>query len=91
MKIEDDEVKLGDRVWHDRYGWGVVARVQQGTCDVRFNQSDRLLTFTEGGMSNGYKVLYWRDPIVFAPRKGVDYGRFLAVVQSLLYLVHGEN
>lgn len=91
MKIDEDKVVMGDRVWHDRYGWGTVVRTQKGVCDVRFNQSDKALTFTDGGMSNGYKVLYWSPPMLFAPRKGVDYSKFIAVVQSLLHLLHGSE
>lgn len=91
MKIEQDSVVIGDQVWHDRYGYGQVIRVQKGTCDVQFNQSERPLTFTDGGMSNGYKVLYWSPPMLFSPRKGVDYRKFIAVVQSMLHLMHGSE
>ncbi|OOH91865.1 hypothetical protein BMT54_01780 [Pasteurellaceae bacterium 15-036681] len=86
MKIDLDEVKQGDAVWHDRYGWGTVKRVNHGTCDVKFNESERVLTFTEGGKQNGHKVLYWQPPMVFTPRKGRDYQRFLRIVAEL----HGQ-
>ena len=56
MKIDLDNVAQGDQVWHDRYGWGNVVRVQSGTCDVKFNESTHVLTFTEGGYAGGFKV-----------------------------------
>lgn len=83
MKIDLDKVEQGDSVWHDRYGWGVVARVQKGTCDVQFPESRQLMTFTEGGMHGKFKVLYWQPPMLYTPRKRVDYTRFLQIVDSL--------
>ncbi|MBF0785763.1 hypothetical protein E4T80_09860 [Muribacter muris] len=83
MKIDLDEVKQGDQVWHDRYGYGTVIRVQKGVCDVQFGESQRPQTFTEGGMHNGYKVLWWQPPMIFTPRKRVDYRHFLHIVDGL--------
>lgn len=83
MKIDKDDVKQGDVVWHDRYGYGTVTRVQNGTCDVKFNGSERILTFTEGGYSGDYKVLWWQPPIAFHPRKRVDYTYFLQIVDGV--------
>lgn len=83
MKIDLDDVKQNDQVWHDRYGYGSVVRVQNGTCDVKFYGSERVLTFTEGGYSGDHKVLWWQPPIVFHPRKQVDYSNFLQIVDGL--------
>ncbi len=88
MKIDSDNVVQGDQVWHDRYGWGNVVRVQSGTCDVKFNESTKVLTFTDGGYSGGFKVLWWRAPYTFVPRKGVDYSKFENVVNSVLELCY---
>lgn len=83
MKIDLDKVEQGDSVWHDRYGWGVVVRVQKETCDVKFPGSKQLMTFTEGGMSGKYKVLWWQPPMIYTPRKRVDYHYFLQIVDGL--------
>lgn len=90
MKIDKDDVKQGDVVWHDRYGYGTVTRVQNGTCDVKFNGSERILTFTEGGYSGDYKVLWWQPPIAFHPRKRVDYTYFLQIVDGVHKQLFGE-
>lgn len=90
MKIDNEAVALGDKVWHDRYGYGVVHRVNKGTADVRFYESERLLTFTDGGMQNGVKVLWWQEPIILTPKKGVDYTRLKALAQSLYDFYHGD-
>lgn len=89
MKIDLDEVKQGDQVWHDRYGYGIVQRVQSGTCDVKFNESTKVLTFTEGGYSGGLKVLWWQRPIAFTPRKGQDYSKFHDLVAILFDNLYG--
>lgn len=91
MKIDLDNVAQGDQVWHDRYGWGNVVRVQSDTCDVKFNESTKLLTFTEGGYAGGFKVLWWQPPMIFTPRKGGDYSKFLAVVASVKTAIYGED
>ena len=91
MRIDEDDVVVGDEVWHDRYGIGTVQRVSAGTCDVLFNASERPLTFTDGGKQHGHKVLFWSKPIIFVPRKGVDYSKFIRVIESLLYLMHGDE
>lgn len=84
MKIDLDIVKQGDQVWHDRYGWGTVTRVQSGTCDVKFPESERVQTFTDGGFSGKFKVLWWQPPLLFTPRKGVDYSALLQIVPQLI-------
>lgn len=91
MKIDLDVVKQNDQVWHDRYGWGTVVRVQNGTCDVRFSQSERLQTFTDGGYSGAFKVLWWQPPMLFTPRKGVDYRPLLQIVPRLIDWKYGGN
>lgn len=91
MKIDLDPVHQGDQVWHDRYGYGIVQRVQSGTCDVKFNESTRVLTFTDGGYSGGLKVLWWQRPIAFTPRKGQDYGKFHDLVAILFDNLYGGN
>ena len=90
MQIDGDQVATGDQVWHDRYGFGTVLSVTSGTCDVRFNASDRHLTFTDGGNQNGRKVLFWSEPMIFTPRKNVDYTKFKKVVQSILDMMYGD-
>lgn len=89
MKIDLDEVKQNDRVWHDRYGWGKVIRVQSGTCDVKFDRSTKELTFTEGGYSGNLKVLWWQPPMLYTPRKGVDYSKLLDIVPHLIEWKYG--
>lgn len=89
MKIDLDKVEQGDAVWHDRYGWGRVVRVQQGTCDVKFDESERILTFTEGGYSGRFKVLWWQPPMLYTPRKGVDYRKLLEIVPRLIEWKYG--
>ncbi len=84
MRIDDDVVLQHDRVWHDRYGWGTVVEVQNGVCDVRFDGSQTLITFTDGGRYGGVKVLWWQQPILFTPRKGVDYSGLPEMVLALL-------
>lgn len=91
MQIDGDEVYLNDRVWHDRYGWGKVTAIGAGTCDVLFDNGENILTFTEGGYQHRNKVLFWSNPMLFSPKKDVDYTKFIAVVQSLLDLLHGEK
>lgn len=91
MRIDLDEVKQQDQVWHDRYGWGRVVRVQSGTCDVQFAESERLQTFTEGGYSGKFKVLWWQPPMLFTPRKGVDYTKLLQIVPHLIDWKYGST
>lgn len=90
MKIDEDSVVQGDQVWHDRYGWGNVVKVGTGTCDVKFNYSTQIMTFTDGGKQNGFKVLWWSPPVIFTPRKGVDYSRFLVIVEGVRQFLYGE-
>lgn len=84
MQIDGDVVLMNDRVWHDRFGWGQVISVQQGVCDVRFEGSQSVLTFTDGGRLGGQKVLWWGVPYLFAPRKNVNYDGLSDVVSSVL-------
>lgn len=89
MKIDSDKVEQGDQVWHDRFGYGIVQRVRAETCEVKFNESTKLLTFTDGGYSGGFKVLWWQRPIAFVPRKGQDYRKFRDLVSVLLDNLYG--
>lgn len=89
MKIDNDSVHLGDQVWHDRYGWGTVVKLNKGTADVKFYEAERLLTFTDGGKQNGIKVLWWQEPILLTPKKGVDYSRLKPMVKMLYDFYHG--
>lgn len=91
MKIDFDEVSQGDQVWHDRYGYGIIQRVSKYTCDVKFNESTKVLTFTEGGYSGGLKVLWWQKPIAFIPRKGHDYSKFHELVSVLFDNLYGDK
>lgn len=84
MYLDGDKVKLGDQVWHDRYKWGHVIRINDGVCDVLFNEADRALTFVNDGYSGEHKVLYWQPPILFIPKKGVDYSGLPEIVDALI-------
>lgn len=84
MLIDGDRVEKGDRVWHDRYGWGLVTYVSGGTCYVSFSDSDNEVIFTEGGMSNDRKVLWWAEPVRVVPRKGKDYSGIRKIVEVLV-------
>lgn len=89
MKIDNDDVVLNDKVWHDRYGWGSVIKVTSSTIEVKFNESISKVVFTEGGYSNGYKVLWWSPPMLYTPRKGIDYSALLPVVAELIKFKYG--
>lgn len=89
MKLDGAEVLKNDRVWHDRYGLGTVVSVVGGTCDVRFDASPQLVTFAEGGVKNGVKVLWWQEPMLFVPEKGRDYSGLREVVAALLSFKYG--
>lgn len=84
MKIDNEIVNLYDRVWHDRYGWGTVIDLQAGVCDVKFDGSQTAITFTDGGRHGGLKVLWWQSPILFTPKKGVDYSGLPEMINALL-------
>lgn len=88
MKIDNETVVQNDTVWHDRYGNGTVVRVTSGTADVQFYGAERVLTFTDGGMQNGVKVLWWQEPIVLTPRKNVDYTRLKTLVTPIYDFYH---
>lgn len=90
MKIDDDVVLVGERVWHTRYGYGTVVAVHGGTCDVRFDGAHDVVTFTDGGLKNGLRVLYWQEPIVIALRKGVDYSGLPEMIHHLLNFKYGD-
>lgn len=89
MKIDGDIVVKGDRLFHDRYGWGTVTYVSGGVCHVKFADAKDQVIFTEGGFSNGYKVLWWGQPIQIVPRKGVSYDGIQEVVASIVKLATG--
>lgn len=91
MKIDGDPVVQGDEVFHDRYGWGNVVRVRKGVCDVKFHSSQTVLTFTDGGYFNGIKVLWWQPPLLFTPRKGIDYTGLTAMISQLLNWKYGGS
>lgn len=84
MKIDNDLVQVNDKVWHDRYGWGVVCSVQTGVCDVKFNGTQTPVTFTDGGRMNGIKVLWWQPPMLFTPRKNIDYTGLKEVIAEII-------
>lgn len=84
MFLDDAPVLVGDRVWHDRYGWGTVQFVDTGLCDVIFDGSNNPVSFTQGGMSSNFKVLWWQEPILFTPKKGVDYSGLREMVRALM-------
>lgn len=87
MKVDGDLVIKGDRLFHDRYGWGTVTYVNGGVCHMRFGDSKREVIFTEGGMSNGYKVLWWDRPLQIIPRKGVSYDGLQELVNAAVNLL----
>lgn len=84
MQMDGSAVVKGDRVWHDRYGWGTVKNVVGGTCDVVFDTSSQAVTFAEGGTKAGYKVLWWQEPMLFVPQKNVDYSGLKEMVAALM-------
>lgn len=87
MRIDGDIVAKGDRVFHDRYGWGTVTFVSGGVCHVKFADARDQVIFTDGGLSNGYKVLWWDKPIQVVPRKGVNYDGLKEVLESIVKLI----
>lgn len=89
MKVDGDSVNIGDRLWHDRYGWGTVTHISTGVCHMRFADANNEVIFTEGGKSNGYKVLWWGPPIKIVPRKGVSYDGIQEVVSAIVKLATG--
>lgn len=89
MRIDGDIVVKGDRLFHDRYGWGNVTYVNGGVCHVRFADASDDVIFTDGGISNGYKVLWWGPPIQVVPRKGASYDGLKEVIDSIVKLVTG--
>lgn len=89
MKVDGDVVINGDRLYHDRYGWGTVTYVNSGVCHMRFADANNEIIFTDGGMSNGYKVLWWDRPIQITPRKGINYDGVRDVMLSIVKLVTG--
>ena len=53
MRVDGDVVVKGDRLFHDRYGWGTVTYVNSGVCHVKFADAKDEVIFTDGGKFYG--------------------------------------
>lgn len=91
MRLDGSKVEVGDSVWHDRYGYGKVMAVNGGTCDVRFSGSETAVTFADGGIKGGYKVLWWQEPLLYVPEKGKNYDGLKEMVSSLMNFKYGDG
>lgn len=69
MLLDNDVVKIGDRLYHTSAGYGNVEALNNDTARVRMD-SGGVLNMREGGYSGKKKTFYWYKPVAFLPRKG---------------------
>lgn len=66
MKLHGEEVKVGDKVWHVRYGWGEVSGLdddEDTNYPILVHWADRDEWFTEGGKlcdADRDPTLFWQ-------------------------------
>lgn len=67
MKVDDVEIKVGVNLWDAFHGFGTVAKINRDTFDMSFQKSGRTITYSDGGLMSGVKLLFSDSPFVIAP------------------------
>lgn len=67
MVLDGDLVQEGDTLFDVLLGHGRVSHIGENSCRVDF--SGRFVNYYENGLFAGAKRLFWRDPVLFIPRR----------------------
>lgn len=91
MLINGDEVKKGDRVWHNSAGWGVVATIDNHSARVQM-ESGGILNMGDGGRVGFSQRFWWYPPAMLTPRKGMEatHRRAIAIAQTVVAMLEDK-
>ena len=90
--INKEIIKMNDIVYDISNGRGKVVALTDSTIEVKFDDGRRI-SFSPGGYLFGVRRLFWHNPLVIDPPKGLnewEYARKVVITTYLLLTDRSE-